>query len=149
MSSQTDSAAATGRNGKSAARTEPLTVFLLDDAPALREVTKIGLETEGDIVVVGEADDPVAGLPVIEREQPDAILLDLSMPRMDGFEAIPEIRRTCPHAAIIVFSAFAQSRIRDGAAALGAHGFVEKGAPIGELRRVLRDSMLEVFVEDL
>jgi DNA-binding NarL/FixJ family response regulator len=66
------------------------------------------------------------------------VLLDLSMPDMDGFEAIPEIRRGDPDVAIIVLSGFSADRMGARALERGADGYVEKGTPIQELREATR-----------
>ena len=68
-------------------------IFLLDDTRELRQRVRRALTESADLNVVGEADDPVDGLPLIVDLQPDVVVCDLSMPRMDGLEAIPHIAR--------------------------------------------------------
>lgn len=67
----------------------PIRVFLCDDGKALRSLMRFVLEEESDIEVVGEAADGRAGVDGVAREKPDVVLLDLSMPILDGLEAIP------------------------------------------------------------
>ena len=117
----------------------PIRVFLCDDVPAMRIVLRVVLEADDDITVVGEAGDGVEAVAEIERTQPDVIVLDLSMPRLDGLEAIPLIRAAAPTAAIVVFSGYAAERI--GAIALngGATRYVEKGRALEDVRDAVRE----------
>ena len=65
--------------------------------------------------------------------QPDALVLDLAMPVMDGFEAIPEVRRRSPDTRIIVLSGFDTGVMCERALALGAHVYFEKGISFFDL----------------
>jgi len=111
-------------------------VFLVDDVPELRELIRFGMEEGSEFEVVGEAGDGRTALEGIERTHPTVVLLDLSMPDMDGLEAIPEIRALEPGIAIIVLSGFSADRMARAAEERGADGYVEKGTPIAELREV-------------
>ena len=114
----------------------PISVFLVDDVPELRELIRFGMEEDAEFEVVGEAGDGRTALEGISATHPAAVLLDLSMPDMDGLEAIPEIRRIEPGIAIIVLSGFSADRMARAAEERGADGYVEKGTPIAELREV-------------
>lgn len=120
---------------------EPIGVVLCDDVPELRMLMRFGLEESDDLRVVGEAGDAVAGVDMVTRTQPDAVLLDLSMPGMDGLQAIPLIQRASPGTAIIVFSAFAADRMSRSALDQGADRYVEKGAPLEDVRAVVREEV--------
>ena len=78
-----------------AARTRPVRVVIVDDTYDLRELLRLAL-TRGGMEVVGEAGDGLAGIEAVRLERPDVVLLDLSMPVMDGLEALPSIRRLVP-----------------------------------------------------
>jgi DNA-binding NarL/FixJ family response regulator len=120
------------------AESAPISVYLVDDVPELRELIKFGIEEDPGFEVVGEAGDGRSALEGIAESHPAAVLLDLSMPDMDGFEAIPEIRRGDPDVAIIVLSGFSADRMGARALERGADGYVEKGTPIQELREATR-----------
>jgi DNA-binding NarL/FixJ family response regulator len=101
-------------------------VLLCDDCAPVRELVRLVLEVEG-IQVVGEAGDGGAAIEEAGRCQPDVVLLDLSMPAMDGLEALPEIRRVAPQARVVVLSGFDNPLIVERALELGAVRYVEKG----------------------
>ena len=120
---------------------DTISVFLVDDVPELRELIRYGLEGDEDFVVVGEAGDGAAAIEGIAETGPSAVLLDLSMPGMDGLEAIPEIRRGRPDIAIVILSGFSASRMERKARERGADGYVEKGTPMDDLRQVVREAV--------
>jgi DNA-binding NarL/FixJ family response regulator len=99
-------------------------IFLCDDVPELRTLLRYALEEDRRFEIAGEAGTAAQGIAEVRRLQPDVVLLDLSMPGMDGLEAIPHMREAAPRAAIIVFSGFAAERLRDTALALGAVGYI-------------------------
>ena len=108
-----------------------LRVVLVDDTADVRLLVRLALERIEDFVVVGEA-----GLGVIElvrAEQPDLILLDLAMPRMDGLEALPTLRALPPSATILVLSGFDSQSLAPMARAAGADGYLRKGASPQEI----------------
>ena len=115
-----------------------LRIFLCDDVPELRVRARYGLEEDEDLQVVGEAGDAQAGIDGVRRLLPDVIVLDLSMPGMDGLEAIPRMREVAPAASIVVFSGFASERMASAALKLGASQYVEKGEPLDRLRETVR-----------
>ena len=116
-------------------------VVLVDDVPELRLLVRITLEEDPAIEVVGEAANGRDGVEVVEATDPDLVLLDLSMPDMDGLEAIPEIRNLQPDVTIIVLSGFSADRMANAAEERGADGYVEKGTPISELREITRKAV--------
>ena len=107
-------------------------VLLCDDSPQIRELLRIVLELEGN-EVVSEAENGREAVDEAERLQPDVVVLDLSMPVMDGLEALPEIKRVAPHARIIVLSGFDNDRLVSQALALGADHYVPKGGDPNEI----------------
>ncbi|MGH3007616.1 MAG: response regulator [Gaiellaceae bacterium] len=102
-------------------------VLLCDDCVPVRELVRLVLELEG-IEVVSEVGDGGAAIEEAGRCQPDVVLLDLSMPAMDGLEALPEICRAAPHAKVVVLSGFDNPLIVERALELGAVRYVEKGS---------------------
>jgi DNA-binding NarL/FixJ family response regulator len=127
--------------GGCATERAPISVFLVDDVPELRELIRLGMEEDPGFDVVGEAGDGRSALEGIAKTRPEAVLLDLSMPDMDGFQAIPQIREGDPDIAIIVLSGFSAERMGPPAIDRGADGYIEKGTPIQDLRDATRHAV--------
>ena len=125
-------------SGGPATQEKPISVYLVDDIPELRELIKYGMEEDPDFEVVGEAGDGKSAIEGIAKTRPAAVLLDLSMPDMDGLQAIPRIREGDPDVAIIVLSGFTADRMRAPVMERGADDYVEKGTPMQELRDATR-----------
>ena len=81
-------------------------VVVADDEVDIRLLLKLQLRQAG-ITVVGEAGDGIEAIEQCKALRPDVLILDLLMPRMNGFEAIPVLREECPDVAIIAYSAVA------------------------------------------
>lgn len=88
-----------------------ITVVVADDETDIRLLLRLQLRQFG-ITVVGEAGDGNETVEVCEATEPDVVILDLLMPGMNGFEAIPELRRRCPAVGIIAYSAVAGDFVR-------------------------------------
>lgn len=117
-----------------------LRVVLADDTTEYRLLLRLILEQDGRFEIVGEAANGVDAVRICRDETPDAIVLDLAMPVMDGLQAIPEIRAQAPGTAIVVLSGFARGRLDRQALASGARAYVEKG----EAFSVIVSTLLEV-----
>src|SRR5947209_14562084 len=79
-------------------------IFLCDDVPELRTLLRYGLEEDPGLKVVGEAGDAQTAIAQVRELQPDVVLLDLSMPGMDGLEAIPHLMGAAPGGVVVIFS---------------------------------------------
>lgn len=110
-----------------------MTVVIADDTEDLRVILRITLEADGRFTVVGEAGSGTQAVAAVTESKPCAIVLDLSMPEMDGFEAIPHIRAASPGIAIAVLSGFAANRMESRAIEMGADIYMEKGIAFDEL----------------
>jgi DNA-binding NarL/FixJ family response regulator len=117
-------------------------IYLCDDVPELRQLLRIILEEDPEFRVVGEAGDAETGIEEIAELQPEIVLLDLSMPGLDGLEALPLIRRAAPDTAVIVFSGFTEERMASLVLEQGAARYIEKGKPLEEVRRAVRELTL-------
>ena len=86
-------------------------MFLCDDAPELRALLRAFLEWGGDVEIVGEAEDGEGLAEAVRDAEADVVLLDLSMPRVDGLEALAELRADDPALGIVVLSGFEPTRM--------------------------------------
>ena len=115
-------------------------VLLVDDQPLLRTGFRMILEVEHDLVVVGEAGDGQQALDQVRALQPDVVLMDIRMPRMDGVEATRRIAgqgRDGP-ARVLVLTTFDLDEYVVEALRAGASGFLLKDVPADELVQAIR-----------
>jgi DNA-binding NarL/FixJ family response regulator len=112
-------------------------ILIVDDDPQFRQLVRLVLRRVRDFEFVGEAPDGFAGIEQVEQHRPDVVLLDLMMPGMDGFEALPRIRAAHPEVAVVVLTALDADQVREGVL-LGAAGFVEKRHIADRLEEVIR-----------
>jgi len=102
-------------------------VVLVDDEPDIVYLARTLFESDGRFDVVGEASDGEQAVRLAQSLQPEAVLLDILMPGMDGWEALPLIRRVAPDTAVVVVSALGRRQdVAERAASLGAAAYVEK-----------------------
>lgn len=115
-------------------------MFIADDVDALRVLWRQMLTEGGGIEVVGDAGDGEAAIAGVRETRPDVLVLDLSMPRVDGLEVIRTLRAEVPETRIVVASGFSSARLAPLALELGASAYFEKGGPVEELRRAVLDA---------
>lgn len=108
-------------------------IVVVDDVEDLRALVRLLLESTGQFEVVGEGGTGVEAVEAARTQQPDLILLDMSMPDMDGLEALPLLREAAPWAKVVVLSGFERERLWPLAAENGAIAYIEKGTPGPEL----------------
>jgi DNA-binding NarL/FixJ family response regulator len=116
-----------------------ISVFVCDDVPEMRAILQDALSEDPAVSVVGEADNGRDCVQLIGRLKPDVVLLDLSMPDMDGLDVIPQLATVAPRTAIIVFSGFSANGMGDVALGLGADRYIEKGAEIASFAVAVRE----------
>ena len=116
----------------------PCRVLLADDTPEIRMLVRMALELEGGFEIVGEAGDGAEALHLSDQHQPDAVVLDLAMPVMDGLEAIPAIKRGNPKTKILVLSGFDAPKMMNEAMEAGADAYLEKGEPAHKIVQLLQ-----------
>jgi DNA-binding NarL/FixJ family response regulator len=120
----------------------PVRVFLVDDVGAFRALMRFTLEEDPRIQVVGEASDGREGVCGVGRLQPDVVLLDLAMPVLDGFEAIPLMLERSPGTTIVALSGFTAERMAQLCIASGAHAYLEKGEDAAVIREAVLDAAI-------
>ena len=113
-----------------------LRVLIADDAPDIRLLLRMYL-TDTRIEVVGEAANGAEAVDLAGSHKPDAVILDLAMPVMDGLQAIPLIKNASPDTKIIVLSGFDADRMAERALGLGAETYLQKGVALGDIAQML------------
>lgn len=112
-------------------------ILLVDDEPQIRNILRTIVEGHEGWEVCGEAGD---GLEAIQRAgelHPDLILLDISMPNLDGLSALPRIRESCPDAAILILTLHESLELARVSSAAGAWGYIAKSLAATELVPVM------------
>jgi DNA-binding NarL/FixJ family response regulator len=104
----------------------PVSILLVDDHAIVREGLRALLRARGDLAVVGEASDGAEAVAAVERLTPDVVVMDISMPRMNGIDAAAEIRRRFPATQVVFLSVHATSEHVFRALQAGAAGYVLK-----------------------
>ncbi len=117
---------------------ELIRVLIADDHTIVRSGVRLLLEAEADIEVVGEALDGREALNLAELLQPDLVLMDITMPEMDGLEATREIKTRFPQINVLVLTMHRSDEYFFEMLKAGASGYILKGAKTSELINAVR-----------
>lgn len=104
-------------------------VLLVEDTEDIRLIMRLAIERDGRFEVAGEAANGAEAVAHCRARCPDAVLLDLLMPEMDGYAALPLIKEHCPHVNVVVFTAIASPDISAKVRGLGASACLSKATP--------------------
>ena len=113
-------------------------VLLVDDQSLLRMGFRMILEAEPDITVVGEAGDGAAGISMTAALDPDVVLMDVRMPRVDGIEATAAITAAGGPARVLILTTYDLDQYVYAGLRAGASGFLLKDAPPADLLTAIR-----------
>ena len=117
--------------------TEHLSVLIADDHPVFRSGLTALLAAEGNVEVIGEADNGGTAIQLAEDLQPDVVVMDLHMPEVDGVTATRAITQSSPHVAVLVLTMFDDDDSVFAAMRAGARGYLLKGSNHEELVRAV------------
>lgn len=131
-------AAACSTVGAAAGQSPPIRVLLADDHAMLREGIRMSLEAMGDMVVVAEADDGASAVQQTAETRPDVVVLDVTMPRLNGLEALRQIKRAHPELPVLILSMHDNEMYVLQALQAGASGYVLKRSAARELASAIR-----------
>lgn len=101
-------------------------ILIADDSAAVRAQVRAILEDRKDLKLCGEASNGAEAIDKTKELQPDLVVLDISMPVVDGFEAARVIHKFFPDVRILIFSVHKSNQLMKEALALGAVGYVPK-----------------------
>lgn len=113
-------------------------VLIADDHALVRDGTREFLDREDDIEVVGEADDGEVAVARALELEPDVVLMDVGMPRLNGVEATRRIKRDLPGTAVLVLTVHDEDAYVFAALEAGAAGYLLKDVPAGEVVEAVR-----------
>lgn len=113
-------------------------VLLVDDHGIVRDGMRALLSAEPDLEVVGEAVNGRDAIHAVGQYRPDLVLLDLSMPGMNGIEALTEIKRRYPKVRVLVMTQHRTGQFIHAALKAGADGYILKGSTPDELAMAIR-----------
>jgi two-component system response regulator NreC len=118
-----------------------LRILLVDDHAVVREGLRLLINTQADMEVVGEADDGSQVLQQAKALQPDVVIMDISMPQLNGVQATERLKAAYPRIKILVLSSYSDEAHIRQALASGASSYVLKRTIAEELIRAIRTVM--------
>lgn len=118
---------------------QKITLLLVDDHSVIRSGLRALLSVEKDFEIVGEAASGRDALKLTEQLQPNVVVMDLSMPLLNGVEATRQISAACHSTQVVVLSAYQDSDHVERAVAAGAGGYVLKHSAAIDLINAIRD----------
>ncbi|MFN8557369.1 MAG: response regulator transcription factor [Dehalococcoidia bacterium] len=118
--------------------TEPIRVMLADDHAVLRAGLRALLNAEPDIEVVGEAGDGQEAVALAERLKPDIVVMDITMPRMDGLMATRQIAARLPETRVLILTMHTEDQYLLQVLEAGGAGYVLKRSADTELMNAIR-----------
>jgi DNA-binding NarL/FixJ family response regulator len=117
---------------------EHTTILIADDSTEFRSGLLGMLQTTPDLRVVAEAEDGERAVLLALQHQPDVVLMDINMPRLNGLQATQRILHTSPHIAVLMLTMFDDDDSVFAAMRSGARGYLLKGALKAEVLRAIR-----------
>ena len=117
-------------------------ILLVDDHAVVRSGLSKFLMVNKDLKLVGEASDGAEAVQMVSLHKPDVVLMDLSMPGMDGISATREIRQKYPQVKVIALTSFSEQNMVQGALHAGAIGYLQKNVTAKELGMAIRSAFV-------
>jgi two-component system response regulator NreC len=125
-----------------------LRIFLADDHAVLRDGLKALVNAQADMEVVGEADNGRTAWLKVKELLPDIVVMDVSMPELNGVQATEMLKRECPQVKVLALTAYKDKAYLDQMLKVGALGYVLKMSAAKELIEALRAVAIgDVYVD--
>jgi len=119
----------------------PTRVLIADDEALMRKALKVFVDAAPDMEVVGEAADGIAAVHLASELQPDVVLMDIQMPRMDGVEATKGVIAASPRTRVVAVTTFSSQRYVVPALRAGASAYLVKDTEPAALVAAIRDAL--------
>jgi DNA-binding NarL/FixJ family response regulator len=113
-------------------------IVIVDDHKILRDGLKAILRVSGEFEVIGECESGIEAVSLVRRLKPDVVIMDVSIPGVNGIEATIEILRVAPHTKVLILSMYDDEHSVVSAIRSGARAFVLKKASDSDLQEALR-----------
>lgn len=113
-------------------------VFLVDDHMVVREGLKTLISAQPDMIVLGEASNGEAALPQIQACRPDVVIMDISMPELNGVQTTEQLKQLCPEVKVLVLSVHDDTSYLRQMLAVGAAGYILKHTAADALIQAIR-----------
>jgi NarL family two-component system response regulator LiaR len=117
---------------------ETIRILLVDDHAVVRQGTRELLEQQEDLEVIGEASDGREAVQLALQTRPDVVVMDFSMPELNGIEATRQIKAVAPNIAVLVLTAYDSDQYIFAFLAAGAAGYLLKDVSVDQLIRAIR-----------
>jgi NarL family two-component system response regulator LiaR len=117
---------------------QKIRIIIADDHAIVREGTRIMLEREEDMEVIGEARDGEEAVRLIEKLKPDVAIVDISMPKLSGIEVTKQVKSKLPSTAILILTAYQNDEYVFALLEAGAAGYLLKDVPSSEIVEAVR-----------
>ena len=119
--------------------TELIRVLIADDHPIVRQGLEILINSQSDMILIGQATNGNEAVLLIKESKPDVVVMDLKMPVVNGLSAIEEIKKSELEIPILVLTSFPDDEMVISAIQLGANGVMLKDSPPEQLLNSIRD----------
>ncbi|MEE8345902.1 MAG: response regulator transcription factor [Dehalococcoidia bacterium] len=117
---------------------KPISIVIADDHALVREGTRQILEDHPGLVVTGEAQDGEEAVAMVSRLQPDVVLMDISMPKLNGIDATRIIKKESPATSVLILTAYDDDQYIIALLDAGAAGYLLKNVRGEELAQAVR-----------
>ncbi len=120
---------------------EKVKLLIVDDHPVVREGIKAFFEEQPSYVVVGEVDDGLKVMEEVSRLKPDVVIMDITMPKGDGYQATRNIIEKFPEIHVVVLSMHRERKYAVNAFKAGAVAYVLKGGSLNEIKTAIQKAI--------
>ncbi len=119
-------------------------ILLVDDEPHIRKYVSLILKQLGSPIIV-EAGNGEEAIAAYQREDPDLVLMDVNMPKMDGIETLKHLKEIDPNCVVIMLTSLANRETIEQALELGAANYIRKDTPKEEIAKSLSETIDACF----
>lgn len=113
-------------------------IVLVDDHQIVRDGLKLLLSSQNDFIIVAEGKDGEEAIELVQKHQPDVLISDISMPKLNGLESAEQIKKHSPNTKILFLSMFDKEEYVTTAVRLGANGYLLKDSGKEEMIKAIR-----------